>query len=339
MRAQLIEADAEPVHAFLAATLHDFSHLPAYVSLSATYEGGRAVALLVEDGARALYLPLIIRPIGDSGLTDAASPYGYPGPLVQGERDPGFIRSALSAGLDALRQRGLVALFVRWNPILSPEPPHDVGTVVLHGSTVSIDLTLAAETTWRETRRNHRREINRAINRGLTARLDPDFARYDEFKRLYHETMERRSADAYYHFGDAYFDALRAALGKHLHLALVEDGARVAAAGLCIEADGVAQYHLMGSDAPDHHAEPTKLMVHFLTGWARGRGNKLLHLGGGLGGAEDSLFHFKAGFSPRRHPYHTLRAVLDAEAYGRLSRAVGRDPEELDGFFPAYRSE
>jgi hypothetical protein len=67
-------------------------------------------------------------------------------------------------------------------------------------------------------------------------------------------------------------------------------------------------------------------------------------LGGGVGGAIDSLFAFKAGFSHRRHPYRTLRLVADQDRYDALiqerARRVGSSTEELlsTGFFPAYRA-
>ena len=61
----------------------------------------------------------------------------------------------------------------------------------------------------------------------------------------------------------------------------------------------------------------------------------VLHLGGGVGGAQDSLMHFKAGFSDRRHLFKTWRVVLDEQQYTELS---GKEPEST-GFFPAYRGE
>jgi hypothetical protein len=66
----------------------------------------------------------------------------------------------------------------------------------------------------------------------------------------------------------------------------------------------------------------------------------VLHLGGGRGGAEDSLFRFKAGFSDRRHAFATWRWVVRPEAYERLcaARRAAGGPEPPAGFFPAYRA-
>jgi hypothetical protein len=77
--------------------------------------------------------------------------------------------------------------------------------------------------------------------------------------------------------------------------------------------------------------------------WGRTRGWRYLHLGGGVG-CEDSLFEFKAGFSPCRFPMSCWSWVLDEVAYGRSCREAEADWERLGmdvvrpGFFPWYRS-
>ena len=341
MIAQLLAVDAPQWASFLREVPHDFYHLPAYVALSAAQEHGVARALYVEDGARSLLVPLIVRDIPGSDGRDATSPYGYPGPLVCGTDDAGFMAQALSAGMATLREVGIVTLFVRLHPLLNASAPEGGGEVVLHGDTVSVDLTLPEQTLWAQMRRNHRRDITKAVRSGFVARIDRDFEQYRAFKLLYRATMDRLSASPFYFFGDAYFDALREALGDRLHLCLVEKGDAIAAAGLLIGTGGIMQYHLMGTDEAFASGEPSKLMVHHAVGWAKARGYRSLHVGGGVGGATDSLLHFKAGLSPVRHPYRTLRVVLDEAEYRRLVAACDPDldPDDLGGYFPAYRAE
>ena len=77
-----------------------------------------------------------------------------------------------------------------------------------------------------------------------------------------------------------------------------------------------------------------------MTRWAKERGDQRLHLGGGVGGADDSLMHFKAGFSDERHVFRTLRVVVDAAEYAPARgrpRPRASIPTDLDGFFPLYR--
>lgn len=338
---RLLDVDAPRWAAFLVETPHDFYHLPAYVAACAAHEHGDGRALYVEAGEASLLLPLIIRDIPGSDRRDAISPYGYPGPLVSGTNDPEFLSTAMAVGLTALRESGIVSLFVRLHPLLNSVPPIGVGTVVLHGETVSIDLTCSRTTRFAQVRRNHRRDITRALRQGLVPREDVDFARFDDFKRIYRGTMDLRAARSYYYFGDEYFDGLRDGLQGRLHLILVEQDESVAAAGLFVETEGIVQYHLGGTERTLASFEPAKLLLDYAAAWAAERGNRSLHLGGGVGGASDSLFHYKAGFSPLRHPYRTMRAVFDDGEYARLvaERAPGVSRGQAGDFFPLYRSE
>ena len=338
MKAELIEADSPAWDAALQRVRHDFYHLPGYVALSADDEGGVARALLVEDGPRGMLLPLVIRPIPGS-TSDATSPYGYPGPLVWGTDRPGFVSSAFAVGVELLRSQGIVSLFVRLHPILDAEPPVGVGTLVTHGETVSIDLTLPSDELWANMRTNHRRDIGKALRLGYTAHMDGRWEHFETFVRLYRETMERLAAEDRYMFDEAYFTRLRDALGPSISLWAVMFEDVVAAGVLFVETAGLVQYHLAGTDERYAHARPSKLLIHTVAGWAKERGDLRLHLGGGVGGADDSLMHFKAGFSDDRHVFRTLRVVVDEAEYGRLATAAGEaeDVADLGGFFPLYR--
>jgi hypothetical protein len=322
----------------LRASPHDFYHLPGYVSVSAAHLDGTACALRVTDGARTILLPLVIRPI-EGGGSDATSPYGYPGPIGPGTDDPEFLTAAMGCGVQTLRLAGIVSLFVRLHPLLNQVLPTDTGTVVRHGETVSIDLTLPLEVLWAQMRHNHRRDIRRAHSLGYTTRMDAGMRRFDEFKRLYRATMRRLSAAPFYHFDDTYFDDLRAALGGSVELCVVERGEALAGAALFVETKGIVEYHLAGSTDDAASAHATKLMIHHATGWAKERGDHSLHLGGGVGAADDSLLRFKLGFSPRVHEFSTLRVVVDEDAYARLVRRAGARPSaDASGYFPAYRA-
>lgn len=338
MRTELIGADAPMWTEVLGRVRHDFYHLPAYVTLSAAWEGGIARALLVEDGPRGLLLPIVIRPIPGGG-SDAASPYGYPGPLIWGTNDPEFVREAFEAGIDHLRSEGIVSLFVRLHPLLDEYPPEGVGKLLSHGETVSVDLSQSLDEIWGQTRNNHRRDIGKSERLGYVAHVDADWEHFGTFVRLYRETMERLDAEDRYMFDERYFSRLRELLGPSGWLWVVTRDDAVAAAVLFVETSGIVQYHLAGTDEEHAWARPTKLLIRTVTEWAKERGDRRLHLGGGVGGADDSLMHFKAGFSDERHVFHTLRVVVDEPAYARLvaARDPALDPGDMDGFFPLYR--
>ncbi|HLO36688.1 MAG TPA: GNAT family N-acetyltransferase [Candidatus Deferrimicrobium sp.] len=346
MEVDLVAASASAWGAFLRDVEHDIYHLPGYVALSAALEEPRehpeARAIVARDGDRAMLLPVVIRDVpGEDGLRDAVSPYGYPGPLFQGDVDTTFVADASAAIVARLRDEGVISLFVRTHPLINRELGGlaTIGTIVEHGETVSIDLTASTEAIWSATQSGHRNEINRAIRAGARARLDPDWAHEAAFVELYRATMHRLGASVRYLFGPDYVRSLRAVLGPRLHLCVVDIDGAIAAAGLFTETCGIVQYHLSGSDPAFARQYPTKLMLHYVRGLMKERNDRVLHLGGGLQGEEDSLFRFKAGFSNQRQPFRTWRVVVDPDRYATLVRATypTADPADTSGFFPLYR--
>ena len=257
-----------------------------------------------------------------------------------GTSDPDFVHRALEAGIERLRLEGIVSLFVRLHPLLDEVPPAGIGRLMTHGETVSIDLTQSLEQIWGQTRNNHRRDIAKSQRIGYVARPDESWGHFDTFVRLYRETMERLSASRPLHVRRGLLHRAPGALGPLGSLWVVMKDDAVAAAVLFTETSGIVQYHLAGSDDEHAWARPTKLLIHTVTRWAKDRGDRRLHLGGGVGGADDSLMHFKAGFSDDRHIFRTLRVVVDPAEYARLVaiRDPALDPTDLDGFFPLYRS-
>jgi hypothetical protein len=340
MRAELLSTDSPQWRQVLSSAPHDFYHLPEYVSLCAGHERGRPAALFVADAGRSLLLPLIIRPIPYGG-DDATSPYGYPGPVVVGADGGQFLNRGMKVGVRLLASLGIASLFVRTHPLLNLNPPEGCGVLVRGGDTVSVDLTVSSTEHWRQTRADHRSGINRAIRAGSTAELDPEWLHLTSFVHLYRTTMERVGADPFYFFDESYFQGLRMALADKLHLWTVKrrDG-ELASAALFVETGGIVQYHLAASDPRFSRESPTKLLLHRVRAWAKDRGNHILHLGGGLGTEDDSLLQFKAGFSPHRHRYHTVRIIVDPGRYRDLTElhAARAGPNTRPRFFPAYRA-
>ena len=338
MHARLLSTAASEWDAALSRMSHDFYHLPAYAAHQASWEAGRAQALYVRDGQAELLVPLVIRPIPGGGY-DARTPYGYAGPVATDAADQAFLAAALQAGTRFLADEGLVSLFIRLHPLLNADMQEDVGVIVTHGETVVIDLTLDEDVHWQQTRGGHRSEINAARRRGHRVVFDTDRQHQKDFTRLYEETMDRLDASPEYRFDDAYLEGLAHALEDRLHLVAVEIDGETAAAALFVETCGTVEYHLSATDERFRKESPTKLMLHEVRSWARSRGHRWLHLGGGLGGADDALLRFKAGFSPGRRLLRTLRVVLSPSEYQRLQCSGDASPtlEDLSGYFPAYR--
>ena len=282
-------------------------------------------------------MPLVLRPIDDRADLDATSPYGYPGPLVDPSAEPAFLERACQAFARSLAGRGLVTAFVRMHPFLSPELSESLsrGRTVRHGQTVSIDLGLEEDQMWEGIRSGHRAEIRRTREAGVEVTLDATWSRLDAFAQLYEETMMRVNAAPEYFFSPGYFSALRDLDGARTYLASALLAGEAVAMAIFLETSGIVQYHLSASRRLEPRLQPTKLLIDDVRSWASAAGHRILHLGGGLGGGEDGLFQFKAGFSGLRHDFHTWRLVLDQTRYESICSAAGVDAG--DPFFPAYR--
>jgi len=341
----LLAPDDPEWAAALARLPHDVYHLASYAALSAERLDGEAFAVHARSTDGELLLPLIQQPIAARpGWNDVLSPYGYPGPVVSfGEHvtpvaRAAFLAEAVDRMTTTLRERKVLTAFVRLHPLMadSLEVFAARGCFVRHGHTVAMDLTVSDEEMWHQLRPNHRRGIRRGQRLGHRVLHDTTWGHLDGFVAIYEETMDRVQAAPAYYFDAPAFIELRAALGpERLHLFMVMDGAHPLGGALFTETHGILQYHLGGTFTKALPLHPHKLLYFEVARWAKERGNRVLHLGGGRAGREDSLYQFKAGFSRIYRPFYTWRHVIEPDA---ASDTPGLDIGPTDSeFFPAYR--
>ena len=335
-------------------------HLAGYHAYARGSGEGEPYLAIVGDSRRGLAWPYLLRPVAEvpglegTGATDVHSVYGYPGPVAWGVSpgDP-FVEDAWRLIVETWRGQGAASAFTRFHPLLEnaslmrdlslrPEQDTRGEGVIAAGPTVSVDLTLETEAIQRAYGRGLLRDVTAARKAGLRTEPDEEFAFLSTFAGLYEETMVRLGAADFYRFSEDDFRRLRDALGGKLRLLVTFMGDTVAAAGLFMEAGGILEWHLVGSSDAFRELSPSKVLVDDAIAWARGRGNRILHMGGGRGGRVDSLFWSKSRFSPRRHTFETGRWVLEPRLYDELvgaRRAAISGPGTLDpNFFPTYRA-
>jgi len=345
MRADFIAPDDPRWRRYLENHWHDFYHLPDYVRLCARLEGGIPAAFYGEAGDAAFLAPLIVRSLPES-LTagqvrnDCTSPYGYSTPLVTPRQ--GALAEFLEAFIAKAKDRHIVAAFFRLHPFceLDREALSRFGQLVHHGQTIYLDLTLTEKEFWGQVRRNHKQNIQRLMQGGVRVSFD-DWSLLPEFAALYRHTMSRVGAVTCL-YDEAYFTELKTILGDSMHLCCVlSQAGQMLAGGIFVETGGLIHYHLSATATEYLRYGPNKLIIPFMRAWGQQRANKVLHLGGGVGGKCDSLFHFKAGFSDARAEFYSYRLIVDQQEYDALSRAVEAEDQSnhpnASSYFPAYR--
>lgn len=334
---------------------HDFYHLPEYVRLDAEWNRARPRAFLARSGDAELFVPYLLRACDglfpDAGLGDpvydVVSPYGYPGLLLSDAawKSPDFAQEALHRLGETLRDMGACSAFLRMHPLLDEglSELFPDGFLSPAGVTVAMDLGVGERELWKGIREGHQWTINKCRKLGFVPRMVSLREHLEPVMAIYRDTMDRVQAKDSYYFGRHYFERL-GEMPERVHCAVVEWEGRPAAACIFFECGGIVQAHLGGTRSEFLRRSPFHLLLYSAAVWAKSRGNRCFHLGGGVGGANDRLLQFKRGFSRRLCAFSTLRLVTDEGRYRELTMrradAVNVPAEELSGgeFFPAYRA-
>lgn len=287
--------------------------------------------LRIDADAAEVLIPLIVRPIEGSDLSDATSPYGYPGVTVggrSGTESAGGAKAGAPAPIDPstvdFGGTGLVTVFLR----------HSLGEAPLVGANDRNIVQIADPALPPKSRMSDRQQIRKNLRNGYELRLAPGPETTAEdragFLAAYEQTMRRAGAAGRYFFSPAYFDRILESSLSWLALALAPDG-EIAAGSLAVRSDGFIHYYLSGTADAHMRDSPMKNIVSKLVELSTELGLPL-NLGGGITEG-DRLEEFKRGFANREEQWRTSEIVCDPPAYERLSAGHAQA-----GFFPAYRA-
>ncbi|HPQ70219.1 MAG TPA: GNAT family N-acetyltransferase [bacterium] len=263
---------------------------------------------------------------------DAISPYGYAGPLIDRDAHAGAMWNAWR---EQARSLGIVAEFIRFHPLQKNYRPfaEHIETQTL-SQTVWIDLTGDIE---EQLNKNNRRDQRHSHRDGLRAeRVDAQYI--PAFGKMYRDTMRKCDADDYYFFADEYFHSLAAGLGEGFQLWRAHVGDVDCGYTLYLRHGPYLHYHLSCSNPAKRHLRSTNYLLVQGSRRAKMEGCRQFHLGGGYRG-NDSLFAFKANFSPHRADFVIGRFTHDERVVAELTRLAheaGQAPAA--NFFPPYRS-
>ena len=318
---------------------YDFYHTAFYHNLD---EEGEGVMLYAANQNDFIALPVIIRKIDGTIYSDATSVYGYCGPIARKEIkeiDDNLLEYLKDKINEYFKENNIIAAFSRLHPLIEQSDFFkDFGEVIELNKTVSIDLTLPADIQRRAFRKSLKSDLNQLRKRkGYSSVVAESDDEINQFIDIYYETMDRVEATPDYYFSKEYFHNFlkNEEFSNKLLLAMKDD---VITAGAIFTVTGnIMQYHLAGTKGEYGRDTPMKLLVDE----ARLLGTKLgltdLHLGGGVGGQDnDSLFHFKSGYSKNLKQFSIWKKIFNQEMYDNLVKEKGLENSD-SGFFPLYR--
>ena len=321
---------------------YDTYWLSGYVKAFQLHGDGEPLLLYYDDGQTRAVNAVMKRDVAldphfqgripEGRYFDFATPYGYGGWLVEGEKT-----GALFAAYEAwLRENGIICEFVRFHPMLrNHEACAGFYDVVKLGQVVHMDLS-SPEAVWDNLTAKNRNVIRKAVKNGVRIYNGRFPEIYRTFRAIYDRTMDRDNAKAYYYFQEPFYTSLLEDLPHNAQVFWAEKDGQIIAASIFLMANGRMNYHLSGSLREFSSLAPTNLLLCEAALWGCANGYGTLYLGGGVSSGEDSLFKFKRAFyRGELNSFHIGRKVFDGEKYEAL--LAMRTGIESPGFFPQYR--
>ncbi|SCP97478.1 lipid II:glycine glycyltransferase FemX [Anaerobium acetethylicum] len=330
---------------------YDVYYLSGYAKSLQFHGDGEPILFYYEgDGIRAINVvmkrdiskaPHFSGKLEEGAYFDIATPYGYGGFLIEGEVGEDSLKRFDEEYSFYCKDRGIVSEFVRFHPVLNNSAGlEEIYQVREAGKTVSIHLDSQEQIT-EALSGNTRREIKKSTESGVEVFWGRSPWLYQEFITLYTATMDRRNAKSYYYFEKEFFDALLNDLKYNAMLFYSVYEGRIIAMALVLMANQKMHYHLAAGNIDYQKFSPMALMIYEAACWGCENGFDTFHMGGGLGGSEDSLFRFKKGFNRNEANVFSLGSkIFDEAKYAQLA-AMRKTEDGIDNtgdFFPVYRA-
>lgn len=328
---------------------YDIYYLSGYARTLKVHGDGEPVMLYYEkDGARGACV-LLIRDVATdphlAGLVapgvyyDASTPYGYGGFIFDGDVDTESVRDEFNS---ALAERNINSVFFRFHPVLNNAADNrPLSKIVTLGNTIAMDLS-SPETIWNNLTRTCRNRVRKATKSGVVISHSDDPNLFVPFKDLYYRTMKVRNADSYYYFKDDFFNAIATHLKGHYQIFYSTYDGKIISAALMIYANNQVHYHLGGLLREYRTLASVNLLFYRAALWGYEQGFKTMHLGGGFGACNDSLYKFKSTFNRNASYQYTIgMSVIDVEVYNKLLslRNINKYGEAVKRYFPLYRAK
>lgn len=276
----------------------------------------------------------------DYNYNDLVTPYGYGGPLViKKTENLEAIKISLESFMKIYFQfaieQNYVCEFIRFHPIIKNwESLGGLINIEYLNDTVLLDLTQSYEEICQNMAKKTRYYTRKALNefKDIQITENPSESEINDFTLLYNKTMEKNQAVQKYFFTNKFiadhykFDNL---------LIYCRDVHKVIGAeAIFLKGTYTMHYHLSATNY-DFQYPPSRAVLWKAIEWAKKNGFKWFYFGGGVS-RNDSLFHFKKGFSKTYLPFYIGDITFNKKIYSELCK-INPLSGENPNYFPSYR--
>ncbi|WP_298505777.1 peptidoglycan bridge formation glycyltransferase FemA/FemB family protein [uncultured Maribacter sp.] len=324
----------------------DFYHTYDYHKLSKKRDETPMLFSYTEED-KIICIPLLIRKIAKTPYLDATSVYGYPGPIsrnINANFDNSNFKTAFNK---ILSDNKIITIFSRLNPYIPFQENilDTIGGVDTSGKIVNIDIKQNLESQRAGYNKRYKTYINKSLRLCYVKKAE---SKSDilEFIEIYHQNMRRVNAKNSYFFTEDYFFNLvnSNSFKTEILIAICNNTNKIIAGAMFIKQKGIVQYHLSGTKTEYLHFNAIKLLIDEMRIKSTKEGYKYFNLGGGLNNKDDSLLHFKSGFSKNFRNFKLWKYVINPEIYKELilqkeTKSCRTNYMECTHYFPCYRCD
>ena len=324
---------------------YEVYYLSGYVKAFEINGDGKAYLFYCEDGdTRAINvfmkrdvaeIPFFATKISPLTYFDIVTPYGYGGFIVEGDKE----EKVEQVFKNFCEDSGIIAEFVRYNPMTKNwNAMQDLYEHCYSGKTVYLDLQ-SEEEIWKNMTSKNRNMVRKAQKAGLKTYWGRDKEIIKPFMDIYNKTMEKDDASDYYFFKQEFYESILEDLKYNSMWFYTKLDNMIASIAIFLYANGNMHYHLSASRKEYQNFAPTNLLLYEAALWGCRNGYKKMHLGGGVGAQEDSLYKFKKAFNRYNDScFYVGKHIYNVDIYKELLeiREKIEKPREAN-FFPEYR--
>lgn len=269
---------------------------------------------IFEEENQVFYHAFVENSVDINGMVyrDIQAPNGYGGPLIVGEKD--FQERAVNYYLKWASEQNYIIEFMKFHPLLKSKDYY--GEKLFNRKTIVINLEQ------QELTLSYKSRIRRKINKAKREKISTVFSKEERYIKafisIYHNLMLSKKADTEYFFTEQYITTLIKEEFVQLVSAVDREGHILG--GIIFFQNGyISDYHLSASNDIGKKFSVTSLIIHDYAMYAKMNKMKYLYLGGGYNTEiENSLYHFKQGFSDRELDYCIGYYVHNHNIYNKL---------------------
>jgi hypothetical protein len=342
-------SDKESWHKFLKKTeSKDVYFTPEYLEIYERNGEGKALLFIYENGENFVYYPFLLRGLNElsyadgvrrkyGDLYDITTPYGYGGPITN-TKDESIKKQLYRQFEDSFSsfcfQKNIISEFVRFHPLIRNDLDYKDIEATLNRHTIYVDLSLELEEIWANYDKKNRNRLRKAKANEYFTMVHRSLSELENFLDLYYKTMDKKNAYDYYYFQRDFFENNVELLRDHLELIEVMMEDKVVMSCFFMHYGDFIHYHLLGSDEEYLKYSPNNSLIHYVVEWAKFKGKKVLHLGGGYAGDNDTLYRFKKRFNKYGDlPFFIGKRIRNGEIYQELVSSL----PVTESYFPLYR--